>query len=223
MLIGPGGLSAMAWNGALALGICSSPSPPRPGVGHPSGPRPTLLVVAGVLAGAALLYRPDMVIAMTLGLGVVWDLPAARRRPVVLAAASTLLLYVPHLLISGIGNSITGMVIEPVFDLRGGRSLPVPPSWNHVDGFLQRRHAAHRRLAAADAGDPAPDHPVVLARAALDPRQRVRRVAVAPAGEGQRPGGGAVAGRAVRRRAAPRPCNGPTRPTSPGSRASPSP
>ena len=33
------------------------------------------------------------------------------------------------------------MVIDPVFRLRGGRSLPVPPSWGHLDGFLQRAGA----------------------------------------------------------------------------------
>jgi len=30
------------------------------------------------------------------------------------------------------------MVIEPVFHLRGGRGLPIPPSWGHLDGFLQK-------------------------------------------------------------------------------------
>jgi hypothetical protein len=30
------------------------------------------------------------------------------------------------------------MVIDPVFNLRGGRRLPLPPSWSHFDGFLQR-------------------------------------------------------------------------------------
>jgi hypothetical protein len=33
------------------------------------------------------------------------------------------------------------MFLEPVFDLRGGRSLPIPPSWGEVDGFLQRAGA----------------------------------------------------------------------------------
>jgi hypothetical protein len=31
-----------------------------------------------------------------------------------------------------------GLFVEPVFDLRGGRRLPLPPSWGHFDGFLQR-------------------------------------------------------------------------------------
>lgn len=139
LLIGPGGLSAMAWNGALALGICSLAVATAAARRPPERSARTLLVVAGVLAGAALLYRPDMIIAVALGLGaVLWELPPARRKPLLIAAAATLLLYVPHLLISGIGDSINGMFTEPVFALRGGRALPVPPSWNEIDGFLQR-------------------------------------------------------------------------------------
>ncbi len=42
---------------------------------------------------------------------------------------------------AGPGHSIQGMVIEPVFKLRGGRSLPIPPSWGHFDGFLQKAGA----------------------------------------------------------------------------------
>ncbi len=139
VLIGPGGLSAMAWNGALALGVCAL------AVGSAGARREdersarTLLAVAGVLGGAALLYRPDMVIAVAAGLGALWwGLTSQRRRPLLLGLVVTCLLYIPHLLISGIGASIEGMFLEPVFELRDGRALPVPPSWDAVDGFLQR-------------------------------------------------------------------------------------
>jgi hypothetical protein len=30
------------------------------------------------------------------------------------------------------------MVLDPVFHLRGGRGLPIPPGWAHLDGFLER-------------------------------------------------------------------------------------
>ena len=33
------------------------------------------------------------------------------------------------------------MVLDPVVYLRGGRRLPIPPSWDHLDGFLQRSGA----------------------------------------------------------------------------------
>lgn len=139
VLIGPGGLSAMAWNGALALGVCAL------AVGS-AGARQSdervarrLLGVTGVLGGAALLYRPDMILAVVAGLGALWwGLPPSRRRPLLLALGLTCLLYVPHLLVSGVGDSIQGMFLEPVFELRDGRALPVPPSWGTIDGFLQR-------------------------------------------------------------------------------------
>ena len=42
-----------------------------------------------------------------------------------------------HLAVAGIGPSWRGMVIEPVRDLRPGRELPRPPSFDHIDGALQ--------------------------------------------------------------------------------------
>ena len=152
LLIGPAGLTALAWNGALALGLCAlavaTSAGRRPDASGTdasgSGERGTTvrLVVAGVLAGAALLYRPDMILAVGAGIAaVLWDLPKSRRMPLLIGAGASLLLYVPHLLISGVGASFEGMFLEPVFSLRGGRALPVPPSWNEIDGFLQRAGA----------------------------------------------------------------------------------
>ena len=39
--------------------------------------------------------------------------------------------------LAGPGNAIRGLVLEPVFDLRGGRHLPIPPNPGRFDGFLQ--------------------------------------------------------------------------------------
>jgi hypothetical protein len=46
--------------------------------------------------------------------------------------------YLVLLAWAGPGHVIEGLFIEPVFDLRGGRRLPLPPSLDHFDGFLQR-------------------------------------------------------------------------------------
>ena len=142
VLIGPLGLSAMAWNGALAFGICSL------AVGTAAARRQDdtrsrrLLFVAGLLGGLALLYRPDLILAVAAGLGALWwDLERPRRTPLVWGAVAGVALYVPHLLISGPAEAFRGMFLEPVFELRGGRSLPIPPSWGEVDGFLQRAGA----------------------------------------------------------------------------------
>lgn len=139
ILLMPLGYAAMAWNGALALGLASL------AVAASAGRRPhgraqrNLLFVAGALGGMALLFRPDMVLAVGLGLGAWWfQLPRDRRSPLLWGTGVSLLLYVPHMLRSGISESFRGMFIEPVFDLRAGRALPIPPSWGEIDGFLQR-------------------------------------------------------------------------------------
>ena len=49
--------------------------------------------------------------------------------------------YIIHVVTAGPGHAFKGMVLDPVFHLRGGRSLPVPPRWSHLDGFLQRAGA----------------------------------------------------------------------------------
>ena len=140
VLLPPAGLVAMAWPGGLALGLWAlyaalageaAPTPSRR--------RSRLLVVAGVLAGVALLYRPDLVAA--LGLSAValwWGLDRGARLRLAGGVAIGLAPYAVHLATAGIGNVVEGLVLEPVFELRAGRSLPFPPSWSHFDGFLQR-------------------------------------------------------------------------------------
>src|SRR5690606_31924148 len=135
VLIGPLGLSAMAWNGALAFGIWGLVAGTTAARRYRGGStdRSWLVPLAGVLSGIALLYRPDLVLAVGLGLAALWfDLPPQRRRPLLWGTLGALALYVPHVLISGVGDSFRGLFLEPVFQLRRGRSLPVPPSWGEV-------------------------------------------------------------------------------------------
>lgn len=164
VLLVPAGLAAMAWNGALALGLSAlavgaagaraattsrsvmrNPGEP-PGVTSQDAGRNrramVLLALSGVLAGGALLYRPDLAIAMGLGvLALAWPLDRRHRTPLLAGAAATVALYGVHLLLAGPAEAIEGMFVEPVFTLRPGRTLPVPPSWDHIDGFLQRAGA----------------------------------------------------------------------------------
>ena len=133
----PIGLTALAWNGALAFGIWAiwaaleaRRSPPR------SARRWAL--VSGVLAGLALLYRPDLVVAVGAGLLVaLWGVGSDRRRRFLAGLALGLAPYLVHLARAGIEPSFRGMVLDPVLLLRGGRRLPIPPDPSELAGFLQ--------------------------------------------------------------------------------------
>ena len=146
ILLTPLGLAALAWNGALACAVCGLAllirvmTPSGEAVGFdPGWWRP---VGGGVLVGLALLYRPDMVVA--LGAAAVlaaWWMTSTVRRRVLIGLVPTLALYIPHLVLAGVGASIKGMLIQPLVTLRPGRRLPVPPTWGTVDGYLQRTAA----------------------------------------------------------------------------------
>jgi hypothetical protein len=139
ILIGPLGLSAMAWNGALALGIWGVAVGAWAVRSEDDRRARRLGACSGLLFAGALLYRPDMVLAVGLAFfALVLTVAAGRRRPMVVGLVAGLLLYVPHLLLAGPSAAFRGMFLEPVFELRGGRALPVPPSWGQTDGFLQR-------------------------------------------------------------------------------------
>jgi hypothetical protein len=141
VILVPFGLTALAWVGGLGLalwGLVVALAALR------SGERRArrLALLAGVLFGVALLFRLDLVLAITLAL-----LALARRapRPLLLRTGAGLVAglspYVIHLVTAGPGNVVQGMIIDPIFNLRGGRSLPIPPPWSHLDGFLQRAGA----------------------------------------------------------------------------------
>jgi hypothetical protein len=137
------GLTALAWTGGLALGLW--------GLEHALGAldaaaastrRRRGLVIAGLLVGAALLFRPDLVLAIGSSSAVVcWGLARRDRLRFAAALAVGLSPFVLHVAMAGVGNVVEGLVLQPVFELRAGRSLPFPPSWSHFDGFLQRAGA----------------------------------------------------------------------------------
>jgi hypothetical protein len=140
VIVPPIGLTALAWVGAVALCLWAV----RFGLRAVERRRPRDAVVAGLLAAAALLYRPDTIIALTLAALVIGRRLDARLRWRALGAAALgSTPYLVHLAMAGPGNVIQGMVLDPVVYLRGGRRLPLPPSWGHFDGFLQRAGALH--------------------------------------------------------------------------------
>jgi hypothetical protein len=135
LMITPTGFSALAWPGALALSLLSLIFGIRSMHTRP-GSRRAMTVVAGVFAGLALTYRPDLVVA----LGLAWSVLLWRRVNALDALVGAVIGAIPmwvHLAVAGIGPSWRGMVTEPVFELRPGRALPVPPTWGELDGALQ--------------------------------------------------------------------------------------
>ena len=138
--ISPLGLSAMAWNGALGLAVVGLAL-----VGRAiRAPSRAAWLGAGLCFGGALLYRPDMVVAIGLAALVAWftvgrdDEARPLRRFGLIGVIVPLLAYVPFLIAVGPSAAFEGMFTQPVFDLRAGRTLPVPPSWAEPDGYLQK-------------------------------------------------------------------------------------
>ncbi|HEX2383779.1 MAG TPA: hypothetical protein VHI95_14145 [Acidimicrobiales bacterium] len=128
IIIPPIGLTALAWVGGVALGLWAMVAATR-----------GRYLLAGILGGFALLYRPDLVVAVGLGYAVLWPVLARADRKRLLGGLGIgVSPYLIHIVMAGPGDAFYGMVIQPVFQLRSGRHLPLPPSWSHFDGFLQK-------------------------------------------------------------------------------------
>jgi hypothetical protein len=148
LIIPPLGLVALAWVGGAALAVWSLWLALEARRRLPSDPARArrFAVAAGVVAGFALLYRLDLVVALAGALAVaVWGGRHVRlRRPLLAGAAAGLSPYLIHLATAGAVAAFRGMVLDPVIYLRGGRRLPIPPNPEHFDGFLQRSGAIYR-------------------------------------------------------------------------------
>jgi hypothetical protein len=104
-------------------------------------------LLGGVLAGFALLYRLDLVVAVGLGgLGAVWGASRRFQLRALAGLAVGAVGYLVHVVMAGPSVAFKGMVWQPVFDLRGGRRLPLPPAWDHLDGYLQKSGATVKSL-----------------------------------------------------------------------------
>lgn len=144
LLITPIGLAALAWEGGVALATWSVVAALR--AIHVDGTsRTRWAALSGLLAGAALGFRPDLVLA--LGLSVVVTVGIVLLRPVddrwalrrwfVGGLGLGLVPVVVHIVLAGPHAVWQGMVVEPVVHLRPGRALPRPPTFGELDGALQ--------------------------------------------------------------------------------------
>jgi hypothetical protein len=134
LIMTPIGLSALAWHGAVALALWALVFALRARCTD----RTADWAIAGGIAGFALTFRPDIVLAVTIALACAgWAFRRRALRPVAIGAAVGLIPMWFHLAIAGPLQVFEGIVIDPVFRLRPGRELPTPPSWGVVDGALQ--------------------------------------------------------------------------------------
>ena len=130
----PVGLQALAWNGALALGIWALIWALRAHHRHSA----TSWTLAGLFAGLSLTFRPDLILAVGLAMGyLLWRCQSRRFTSFAFGATIGLIPLFWHIAQAGIEPSFRGMFLDPVFGLRGGRELPRPPSLDRLDGALQ--------------------------------------------------------------------------------------
>ena len=128
----PIGLQALAWSGGIGLAAWSLLFALR--ARHRGR---AWWIGAGALAGLALGFRPDLVLALLLALGVLLLRRRAAIKHVLVGAVIGAAPFWYHLAVAGPTAVWRGMFVEPVLELRGGRELPRPPSWDHLDGALQ--------------------------------------------------------------------------------------
>jgi len=136
-ILTPIGLTAMAWNGGLALTLWSAVFVVR-GMSLADAERQHIAWFTGAaLGGLALTYRPDLAIAIGLLFGWLWFTDRRSRADVLVGGALGLTPLWIHLVLAGPRASFRGMFTDPVLHLRAGRELPRPPSWDRLDGALQ--------------------------------------------------------------------------------------
>ncbi len=134
--IAPFGLMAYSWIGGLGfclLGLAAlTASLERERANN------ALVVLSGLSYAVALGFRPDLVIVAVAPAAIlVW-----KRREVLktllITTALGLLPYLYFLFTAGPSNIWRNLVIDPLFHLRDGRALPVPPSFTWVGEFFTR-------------------------------------------------------------------------------------
>lgn len=139
IIVPPIGLTALGWVGGVALGVLGlvAALEARGAIDERRASR--FALGGGVLLGFALLYRLDLVLAVGLALLVLTrGMGPARTRRLFIGLGVGVLPYLIHVATAGVGATLRGMILDPLFFLRGGRRLPIPPPWDHLDGFLQR-------------------------------------------------------------------------------------
>ena len=134
----PTGLTALAWVGGVGLALLAVVAAAASRDRDDPVRAKRLALVAGLLVGFALLYRIDLVLAAALSIGPLgWGSAHFVKRRFGIGLAVGLSPYAIHLATAGPGNVWRGMITDPLFKLRGGRSLPLPPPWSHFNSAVE--------------------------------------------------------------------------------------
>lgn len=138
----PFGVHAYSWVGGLSLlTLAVAVALRATDRADESGVAPRWLVhAAGALAGLALLYRADLIVAAALVTAALWSRLDRSQRIAGAGAAFVAggVPYLVHIAFAGFGNVWQGMVVDTLFRLRDGRALPMPPPSGALAGWLDR-------------------------------------------------------------------------------------
>jgi hypothetical protein len=145
LIIIPFGLTALAWVGGVGLAMCGLAAGVEARADTDDRRARRWALLAGLLLGLAILFRLDLVLGVGLStIALVRGMQRARANRLFVGLGIGIAPYVIQVATAGLGHAFRGMVLDPVFHLRGGRSLPIPPPWGHLDGFLQQAGALER-------------------------------------------------------------------------------
>jgi len=134
----PTGLTALAWVGGVGLGLLAVVAAVACRDCDDAARAKQLALIAGLLVGFALLYRIDLVLAAALSMVALgWGSTRLVKQRFGIGLAVGLSPYLIHLATAGPGNVWRGMITDPLFKLRGGRSLPLPPPWSHFNSAVE--------------------------------------------------------------------------------------
>ncbi len=151
--IAPFGLMAYSWVGGLGFALFGLAALTAALDRDP--PHRNLLLLSGASYGIALGFRPDLIFMVSIPATILLWRRRDALKPLLLAFGVALLPYLYFVATAGVGNVVRNLVIDPLFHLRAGRALPVPPSFTTISEFFTKVSSLtylHRAIGGPIAG-----------------------------------------------------------------------
>ena len=134
--IAPFGLMAYSWVGGLGFALVGLAALTSALDRDP--PHRNLLLLSGASYGIALGFRPDLILVVAIPAAILLWRRRFTLKPLLLAFGVAMLPYLYFIATAGFGNAFRNLVIDPLFHLRDGRALPLPPSFTTISEFFTR-------------------------------------------------------------------------------------